>query len=267
MRGETWNRPGPVNRGTSVTGNRSSHARRAVLLGGALLVAAFLSACAPDRPETSSTPSATAAPSVTSSPDSLRNRLATALRTTSPANASLVEKPQTTLAPVTAEWLRDWQIIDVQNSAPPHPRRFYAALSSDGRAEVLSGKPEAFSAMLVGAGARVDSAEVASNIGEVFLDSTRDFRVFSYRVDRVEDIRWRPRLTSADEAARDEVLRTYRSQVKPAQTVQAGEGWQVTVWMVHGKDLVRHKVTIASDAAVTDETEKVVTDLPVPASV
>jgi hypothetical protein len=265
--GETWNLPGHVNRGTSVTGIRSSYARRAVLLG-AMLVAALLTACGPSSPETSSTPIATAAPTVSNPPPSdLRAQLAAALRATSPANASLVDNQRTSLTRVPADWLPGWQIIDAENSSPPHPRRFYAALSSDGRAEVLSGKPDAFSSMLVSAGVRADSAEVASSIGTVFLDSTRDFRVFSYRVDQVADIRWRPRLTPADEAVRDDVLHTYRSQVKPAQAVQVGEGWQVTVWMVHGKDLVRHKVTIASDAAVTDEAEKVVTDLPVPASV
>jgi hypothetical protein len=231
-------------------------------------VAALLTACGPSSPETSSTPMATAAPTVSKPPPGdLRAQLAAALRATSPANASLVENQRTSLTRVPADWLPGWQIIDAENSSPPHPRRFYAALSSDGRAEVLSGKPDAFSSMLVSAGARADSAEMASSIGTVFLDSTRDFQVFSYRVDRVEDIRWRPRLTAADETVRDEVLQTYRSQVKPAQAVQVGEGWQVTVWMVQGKDLARHKVTIASDAAVTDAAETVVSDLPVPTSI
>ena len=261
---ETWNQPGPDDRRKSVT-EASRYSRRTMFAGGALLVAASLFGCAPNDPEPSSTPSGTSVSSPP--PGDLRAQLAAALRDRSPANASLVENQRTSLTRVSADWLPGWQIIDAQNSAPPHPRRFYAALSSDGRAEVLSGKPEAFSSMLVSAGVRVDSAEVASSIGEVLLDSTRDFQSFSYRIDRVEDIRWRPRLTPADEAERDDVVRTYRGQVKPAQAVQDGEGWQVTIWMVQGKNLVQHEVAIASDSSVTDKPETVVTDLPVPTSV
>lgn len=263
---ETWNLPGHVNRGISMTGD-SRYSRRAVLVGGALLVAASLAACGPNGPEPSSTPSATAGPSVTSSPGSLRDRLVAALQTTSPTNAKLVENPQSKLTPVEADWLPGWQIIDVVSSAPPHPRRFYAALSSDGRAEVLTGKPEAFSAMLVSAGVQVDSAEVASSIGSVYLDSTRDFQYFSYRVDRIEDIQWRPRLTAAEKSERDEVLQTYRSRVKPATAVETDGGWQVTVWMVQRRNLVKHEVGIAADAAVTDHAETAVADLPVPDSI
>ena len=57
-------------------------------------------------------------------PGDLRVQLAAALRDSSPANASLVEDQRTNLTKVPADWLPGWQIIDVQNSAPPHPRRF-----------------------------------------------------------------------------------------------------------------------------------------------
>ena len=103
---------------------------------------------------------------------------------------------------MTADWLTGWQILDAVNNTPPHPQRFYVALSAQGRVEVLTGKPEAFSAVLHDAGVQVDSAEVASSVGEVFLDSTRDFRAFAYRIDSVYDIKWLPKPTAAEEAAR-----------------------------------------------------------------
>jgi hypothetical protein len=240
---------------------------QAVLTTASLLLAASLTACSPSGPEPSTTPSTTGTPSVSSSsPSSLRDRLAAALQATNPARAKLVENPQTTLTPVTADWLPGWQILDAMNKTPPHPQRLYVALSTDGRAEVLTGKPEAFSTVLEEAGVQVDSAKVASSIGEVFLDSTRDFRAYAYRVDSVADIEWLPKPRAAEQAARDQLMKTYRSKIGPAQATESSEGWQVTIWMVQGRDLVTHQLGIASGTAVTDQAETVEKDLPVPAS-
>jgi hypothetical protein len=239
---------------------------RAVLAGGPLLVAASLTACGPSGPEPAATPSTTGGPSVSSSPNGLRDRLASALQGSSPARARLVQNQQTTLTPVPADWLPGWQILDVVNNTPPHPQRFSVALSTDGRAEVLSGKPEAFSTVLVDAGVQVDSAEVAVGVGSVYLDSTRDFRAYAYRIDNVADIKWIPKPTAAEQAARDQLMKTYRNKVKPPQAAASGDGWQVSGWMVQGRDLVRHELGLASGTAVSDHAETAEKDIPVPYS-
>ena len=113
---------------------------------------------------------------------------------------------------------------------------------------------------------QVDSAEVAIDIGSVFLDSTRDFRTYAYRIDSVEDIEWLPKPTAAQQATRDQVMKTYQSKVKPPQATQSSDGWQVTVWMVQGRDLVEHELGIASGTAVSDQAETVENDIPVPYS-
>jgi hypothetical protein len=237
----------------------------AVLGGVSLFLVASLTACSPSDP--GGTPSTTGSPSVTSSsPSSLRDKLASALQDANPAKARLVANPQTTLTPVAADWLPGWQILDAVNKTPPHPQRFYVALSSDGRAEVLTGKPEAFSTVLHDAGVQVDSAKVASGIGEVFLDSTRDFRAYAYRIDSVSDIEWLPKPTAAEEAARDRLVKTYSSKIKPAQATESSDGWLVTIWMVQGRDLVTHQLGIASDTAVSDKVEPAEKDIPVPYS-
>jgi hypothetical protein len=178
----------------------------------------------------------------------------------------LVENPQTTLTPVAADWLPGWQILDVLNKTPPHPQRFYVALSTDGRAEVLSGKPEAFSTVLADAGVQVNSAEVAVGVGSVFLDTTRDFKAYAYRINSVADIEWIPKPTAAEQAARDQLMKTYRSKVKPPQAAESADGWQVTVWMVQGRDLVTHELGLASGTAVSDHAETAEKDIPVPYS-
>jgi hypothetical protein len=239
---------------------------RAVLAGGSLLMATLLTACGPSGPDPSTTPSTTESPSVSRSPSSLRDRLALALLATSPSKAELVEDPETTLTPVAADWLQGWQILDVLNETPPHPRRFYVALSTDGRTQVLTGKPAAFSTVLHDAGVQVDSAEVAAGVGSVFLDTTRDFKAYAYRIDSVADIEWLPKLTATEEAVRDQLKETYRSKIKPAQAAESGDGWQVTVWMVQDRDLVRHELSIASGTAVSDKATTAEKDIPVPYS-
>ena len=203
---------------------------------------------------------------MSSSPSSLRDRLASALQATSPTRAKLVTDPQTTLTPVAADWLPGWQILDVLNKTPPHPRRLYVALSTDGRAEVLTGKPEAFSTVLVDAGVQVASAEQAVDVGSVFLDATRDFRAYAYRIDSVADIEWIPKPTAAEQAVRDNLRKTYQSLVKPPQAAESGEGWRVTIWMVQGRDLVTHELSIATGKAVSDQTKTAERNIPVPHS-
>ena len=239
---------------------------RAALAGAALLVVATLSGCGPGAPEPAETPTTTTGPSVTSSPTDVRGRLASALQGTSPAYARLVEDQQTRLTPVEAAWLPGWQILDVLNRTPPHPQRLFVALSDQGRAEVLTGRPEAMSAVLTDAKVRIDSPERAADVAGTFLDVTRDFKTFAYRVDSVDDIQWLPKLSAAEEAARDLVVKTYRKKVEPPQVAESGDGWQVTVWMVQGRDLVTHELVLASGTAVTDQTETVERNIPVPYS-
>ena len=244
------------------------HSRRvrALFAGAALLLTTALTACSPGGPEPAATPSTTPGLSVTSPPSDVRGRLVAGLQSTSPVNAKLVENPQTTLTPIPADWLSGWQILDVQNQTPPRPKRFFVALSDDGRAEVLSGQPDAFSTVLTEAGVQIDSAERAADVAAVFLDVTRDFRAFAYRIDSVDDIKWLPKPTAAEESTRDALVEDYRSKVKPPQVAESGDGWQVTVWMVQGRDLVRHELGLASGTAVTDSAETVEKDIPVPYS-
>ena len=62
------------------------------------------------------------------------------------------------------------------------------------------------------------------------------------------------------------MISTYGDRIGPAKAEQSSSGWTVEVWTISGADLVRHETTIGTDGTVTDKTETVATDLPVPAS-
>ena len=91
-------------------------------------------------------------------------------------------------------------------------------------------------------------------------------RSYGYRIDSVADIKWVPKPTAAQQVARDQLMKTYKSLVKPPQATQSSDGWQVTVWMVQGRDLVTHKLGIASGTPVSDQAETAEKDIPVPYS-
>lgn len=222
--------------------------RRTVLVGGGLLAAAVLVGCTPGG----SRPSG-----------DLRARLAEALRPTSPTTADLVQDPRTTLTPVTADWLPGWQIVDVTGQTMPHPRRFYAALSDRGRVEVLTGNGRALSSVMIDAGVRVDSAEVAASVGAVYLDATRDFRTYAYRISRVHDIEWIPRPTEAEQTRRDTLLANYRDRITPLRAEGGDEGWQVVAWMVEGRDLTEHQLALVSGLPASDRITTAERDIPV----
>jgi len=240
---------------------------RAVTALAAVTALIALPACTPE-PLPTSPPSQLPSSSVTSSPDAsdTRGRLAAGLQGSSPVNARLVSDPKTTLTPVEASWLPGWQVFDVQNQTPPHPRRVFAALSDAGEAVVLTGQPDSFSSMLKQAGVAVSSAEVAEQVAAVFLDSTRTYSTHSYRIADADDIRWLPTLTAEQQKTRDAVISSYGDRIGPATAEQASSGWTVETWTIRGADLVRHETTVGTDGTVTDKTETVATDLPVPAS-
>ncbi|HEU4546889.1 MAG TPA: hypothetical protein VFR88_11410, partial [Microlunatus sp.] len=81
-----------------------------------------------------------------------------------------------------------------------------------------------------------------------------------------DDIRWLPTLTADQQEARDAVISSYGDRIGPAKATQSSAGWTVETWMISGADLVRHETTIDTGGTVTDKTETVATDLPVPAS-
>ena len=228
-----------------------------------------LAACSPEQDGPSSSPSPVPTRSaVSGSPDAadLRGRLALGLQDISPVSARLVTDPETALNPVPAAWLPGWQILDVQNLTGQHPRRFYVALADDNQVVVLTAQPAAFSSLLSDAGVSVTSADTATDIAAVFLDSTRNFVAYSYRIDGVDDIEWRPTLTAEQSKARDQIIAAHGKKITPATAEQTASGWTVSVWTIDDTDLVRHEVSVAANGAVSDKIETVATDLPVPAS-
>jgi hypothetical protein len=196
----------------------------------------------------------------------MRAQLAAGLRSVSPGSARLVENAATKLRVVPAAWLPGWQVIDVTNNTLAHPQRFYVALAEGGEVQYLSGEPESFTTVVTAAQPKIASAQTAQAVSDLYLDSTRSFVTYSYRIASLDDVSWLPHPTAAETAARGRVEETYGARVTSAAPERSGSGWTLTQWMVSGRDLVRHRVTVASNGTISDVADTV-TSLPVPTSV
>ncbi|MCL2422723.1 MAG: hypothetical protein FWD11_02335, partial [Micrococcales bacterium] len=167
------------------------------LLVGALLVAT-IGGCSSDGSDSPSSP----APRATQHAPA-REALAAGLAKDDPTKADLVAEPETRLEPVEAPWLQGWQVFDVQ-SFTEYPQRFYAAVSDEGTAFVLSGRPDSFNTMVRDAKVVVDDEGIAADIAAVFLDVTRTFQTFSYRIDDLDEVQWRSVLNSDQQQRRSD---------------------------------------------------------------
>lgn len=228
------------------------------LLVGALLVVA-LGGCGADSGGSAGDPP------TTKDGATVRERLAAGLAATNPDEAELVRRAgETTLEPVEASRLHGWQVFDVYWQQSSSADRFYAALSDDGTALMLSDSPDSFAQMARSAQIAVEDASTAISVGNIYLDVTRDFYRYSYRIDSIADVNWLPAPEPDEEQRQAELEAQYAAIVQPPIAVPTDTGWSVTIWMVYDRSLVRHDLDVATDGAVQDSTEVVEAEIPVP---
>jgi hypothetical protein len=238
----------------------------------AMVLIAAVAGCARSESESPSRPTMPTSSSTPNPPQSslspkarLRERLIAGLRVSDSPRARLVDKAELTVVPT--DWLTGWQIVDVLNSTLAHPQRFYLALSADGSVVNLTGQPESFNRVISDARPRVVSAAVATDLAATFLDSTRDFVKYSYRIDGVDDIKWLPQLDGEAKQVRSRVEQAYGSKVTRPRADQVEGAWRFTIWMVNGNRLVRHDLQVAGGGVLSDTPQTVFEGLPVPDSI
>ena len=192
----------------------------------------------------------------------MKEQIAATLESTSPTIADAVRAESTRVTPVDAAALAQWQIVDVLSRGDAHPQRWFMGVK-DGGSEVvvLSGFPQRWSQ--VTEGARVTDAAEAEELATVHADATRDMRKGYTRVTSVDDIRFLPHPSDAESTRIESIRRDHGQRITGATATGDGP-WTVTLWTVTDGDLVRHDVTVETGGGITDDSEVVAPDLPVP---
>jgi hypothetical protein len=156
-----------------------------------------------------------------------------------------------------------WRIYRVDANGPDAVQ-FSVGTGPGGKVMLLTDAPAAFGLMTDAAGTRVRTAAAATGVARVFLRVTRRTDVLSYAVDRVGQIRFRPNLAGAGAARRDAVVRRYGPVIGPPSARTATGGFAVTAYSVRDRKLLRHRMDVAANGAVTDHEKALVSDLPAP---
>jgi hypothetical protein len=154
--------------------------------------------------------------------------------------------------------------IVVLLEAFPHPSAsFYVGLAG-GRVFRLTGMPGAFADMMRASGLQVTDEQTATEVARAYVETTRTFYTFIGVLDSSDDISWDTR--PGHEPSPDLIARLRRF-VHPPAAAAAGPGhYEVTLTVEHGTAVERRVLTVAADGAVTERTEDVISDLPVPIS-
>ncbi len=150
----------------------------------------------------------------------------------------------------------------------PHPSASFYAGVAGGRVFYLTDAPDVFAAMVRANGLRVTDEQTAAELAREYVETTRTFETFTTVLDSADGIEWaaRPEQEKGEggESA-SEVIARVREAVRPPTAAFAGQGrYVVSVFVLHG-DAVEHRVlTVTAEGTVTERTEDVFPDLPVP---
>ena len=152
----------------------------------------------------------------------------------------------------------------VQFAAFPHPSASFHAGLAGGRVFHLTGRPGAFEDMVRASGLQVTDEQTAVQVACAYVETTRTFYTFTGVLDAADDIDWDIRPGHEPDA---EVVARVRRFVRPPSAAAAGPGrYQVSLFVQHGTAAEHRVLSVTIDGTVTERTEDVISDLPVPLS-
>lgn len=180
--------------------------------------------------------------------------------------AQLVKAGGSRLTQVKAPLGDTWRIYQVDYRQASHPVRFHVATGGN-EAMLLTADPEAFDDAMTAANVTIADPADATRLAQVYVETTRSMSVSTYVVSSVRDIRFRPKLTEALAARRDAIVREFGDRIQPPRATSAEGGFDVTVFVVKDKALEERSVTVSDRGAITEKTDTLAPDLPVPYTV
>ncbi|MFF5323709.1 hypothetical protein ACFY2Y_08250 [Janibacter hoylei] len=157
----------------------------------------------------------------------------------------------------------DWRLAEVRATGE-RPFTTVVAYPPEGdpRTLVLTGNPDSWRQITTGG--RVEDAAGALAVARAWYDSIRRTDQLWYRVESVDDIDWQP-VVDEDEVTR--LKEAYRGRITAPEATRSGDGWSVALWTIEQGDLLRHELTIGTDATVDDSAETLEKKVPVSVAV
>lgn len=148
----------------------------------------------------------------------------------------------------------------------PHPGASFHVGLVGSKVFYLTEAPKAFSAMVRESRVAIASTEIAVGLARAYVESTRSMREFSRVVDSSDDVAWAPPRTQEEQRSLAEASSRLSALVRPPAARVAGDGHEVTLYVLRGSTLERRVLTIARDGDVGENAEVVASGLPTPIS-
>ena len=192
-----------------------------------------------------------------------RGQIQAALQPLRPDMAeTILDTKLTRIERVPCPGLRRYEVFAVTRLDPYKPVLNYIGFAAGEPAFSLSQDPEAFVAMAKADGASIDSAEVAAGYAEALVTVTRPLTKLAYVVKSFADLRFRPKLSAAEEQAKADARAEFGGRITAPEAGPEGKGYRVVIYFVIEAELRRLAISVARDGAVDAASETLGTGLP-----
>lgn len=172
------------------------------------------------------------------------------------------DRQMTRIEPVECPGLSKFGVYSIKHLSPYKPILHYIGYAEGERAFVLDEDPETFLKMAAADTVRLSSAADAAAYGAAFVTVTRPLTRLTYIVESAADVRFRPRLSEAEQQQRDAFQAKYGATITPPTAEVDGSGFRVVVYLVVEQALRRLVLHISKAGAVDADSEVLETGLP-----
>lgn len=177
------------------------------------------------------------------------------------------DRQLTRIEPVECPGLARYGVYSVTHLSPYKPILHYIGYAEGERVFVLDEDPEAFLAMAAAEPVSLDSAAEAAKYGTAFVTVTRPLTRLTYIVESLSDVRFRPKLTDAEQERRDAFEKQYRGSIAPPAGEAERSGYQVVLYLVVEQELRRVTLHVSRNGAVDADAAVLETGLPLVAGI
>lgn len=190
-----------------------------------------------------------------------REAAAAAVESEYPRYAGLLRDDSTSIAKREAPMLRDGVIYRVEHAGPHHPVLFFLGVTPGGT-EVLTNDLEAFERFAKASGVSLETEKDVLDYVLAFLEVTRDTSTLVYRIDSVDQIRFRPTSTDEERRAQDEFVEENRNVIAAPAVSSMGDSSRVEFFVVSGPRVQRNTFDVSPDGTIEPSFEVIAEDLP-----
>lgn len=174
----------------------------------------------------------------------------------------LLASPETLLNQLDAPFLKSWRLFQAENLEEHKPILLYLALGPDGTTRELTGQPGQFNEMVEQEDIALKSPEEVRDYLELYFEICRDHGRLVYRVESIEDVKFRANLSGEEELVREAFAAGPGSKIDPMDIKGHGNGFQGVYFSMEEQELFKVEASVSTGGVVSQQKEKMASNLP-----